>query len=44
MTHLQIWDLNGHCYNSLEVNQGFNCEISHILPIKRRILAFGWRK
>ncbi len=41
---VKIWDFNGHCYHTLECNEGQNCEITQVLPIKRRILAMGWKK
>jgi WD40 repeat protein len=41
---VKVWDFNGHCYHTLEANEGANCEIAQILAIKRRILAMGWKK
>ncbi len=42
--YINIWDFNGHCYHSLEVNEGQGCEVTQIMPIKRRIIALGSRK
>ncbi|CAF0765559.1 unnamed protein product [Brachionus calyciflorus] len=41
---IKIWDLNGHCYHTLEANNGQNCEIGQVLSLKRRIISVGWKK
>ena len=41
---IKLWDLNGHCYHKLVVNNGQNCEISQVLSMKRKILCVGWKK
>ena len=41
---IKIWDFNGHCYRTLDANNGGSCEITQILGIKRRIITVGWSK
>lgn len=41
---IKIWDFNGHCYHTLDANDGQSCEITQMLTLKRRIIAVGWKK
>lgn len=41
---IKIWDFNGHCYHTLDAGDGHSCEITQILPLKRRVVSVGWSK
>jgi WD40 repeat protein len=38
---IKMWDFNGHCYHTLDSNNGEISDITQILAIKRRIISVG---